>query len=60
LQCLSGSLGLSCKQPSDKLQAAATGRKQKKNTCIAEPVFLAVFIGKIEETKSDRKLVIPV
>jgi hypothetical protein len=43
-----------------KLQADAAGSKQKKNTCVAEPVFLAVFSGKIEETKNERKLVIPV
>jgi hypothetical protein len=42
------------------LQADGTGRKQKQNSCIAEPVFLTVFSGKIEETKNDRKLVIPV
>jgi len=42
------------------LRAAATGSKQKKNTFVAKPVFLAVFSGKIEETKNERKLVIPV
>jgi hypothetical protein len=47
LQCLR----LSCKQPSGKSQAAAAGRKQKKNTYVAEPVFLAVFIGKIKKRK---------
>jgi hypothetical protein len=42
------------------LQATATGRKQKQITFVAEPVFLAVFSGKIEGTKNERKLVIPV
>jgi hypothetical protein len=60
LQCLSEWLSLPYQQPSGKLQAAAAGRKQKKNTSVAEPVFLAVFSGKIEEIKNERKLVIPV
>jgi len=60
LQCLSEWPSLCRQQPSGKLRAAATGSKQKKNTFVAKPVFLTVFNGKIEETKNERKLVIPV